>query len=479
MNPLLQDPLAINEYFDIDDWEFTHVGPENTPVFTLTPEGKKRLTKDAIALYDRAFSVHLVNPSSYIEASIRKIIDHSSASQELKERINGKTLIAVDSVISRETYIQRRSKLKWLERYSPAVWLWINAPWGEETRHCPLDEIVTDTYRRKSGIWHTVKWPSDFPEDLVHALESANLQASYQAEINRHLNTPEAAFVAKLQLRSEVHTHLREFVKRPHVSEFYKNLVADYFKKKVALQLVEFASRVSRTYVSQALFLAYPSNALEAEGGLLIFVGEAVENSIMELPNKDRQQFIQSPGPLHALILSRLSLHNQLRTGNEKLAYYTSFPVGGPRVVSPLQFHKVDDAFDRLNDLKIKRLNSDIDFLVSTDEERLTARHMKAAAKALELIAKAAAVPAAPVSATAALLVGFLTGFAAIVLEAAQGAIADNPADAEAHFKAALWGYAQLVVGTVLGESLDSAFDNEATTAIAGELFEHVTALED
>jgi hypothetical protein len=45
MNPLLQDPLAINEYFDIDDWEFTHVGPENTPVFTLTPEGKKRLPK--------------------------------------------------------------------------------------------------------------------------------------------------------------------------------------------------------------------------------------------------------------------------------------------------------------------------------------------------------------------------------------------------------------------------------------------------
>ncbi len=426
----------------------------------LTPDELDSVTAEVIALLDSVYDPNLQDPLLYIQSCIQEMVNDSSASDELKHRIDSSTPIAVG--------FRQPSTSSGLIDGS-----FLFAPL--QKRNFPLADIVTDSYRREltDHLQVQVLWPVDFPQDLIDALQTANLQASYQADVQRRLNTPQAKSLMKLQAAIEVESRLEKYANRAETPEVYKQLARAYLRQELTLDLVEFRSRVTRRHVAQMLYLQ-PGNESQA-GGLLIFLDATEDDAIMPLPLTARRWIIESSPRLRRLVLQRLPLYQQLKSDNQKLLYQLDFM--GPLVtrVSPLQFHQVDDVFETLYTLKLERMLSDIDTLVSTDTERLSDQLLEIGVLIFQGLAIAVTLPSGGGSALAArLLVSFLLGHGAAALEAVRGANADTPQETEAHYKAALLATITEVAGPLAQKLLGRALSTLTKSRIGHRLFKHV-----
>ncbi|TDV69841.1 hypothetical protein [Pseudomonas sp. LP_7_YM] len=427
----------------------------------LTEHELDRVTNDMIALFDNVYDPNLLDPVLYINDSIRQMVDDSSASDELKNRIDALTSIdvsfrhrpaATSGLIDASTFLGPR-----------------------ETQKLRLDEIVTDSYRRLLDDHHQVQidWPAEFPQDLIAKLESANLQANYQADVERRLSTADARFMLKLQSMVEVQNRLEQYANRADAPQVYRHLAHAYGRGEARLERVQFRSRTWQVDVAQVLYLRLKADP--SSDGLLIFLDATEDDAIVPLAQATKRWFIESSPRLRRLILQRLPLYNQILHGNRKLHYVNSY--FGPQVtsVSPLQFRPDDDVFEALHSLRIKRMLSNIDTLVSTDSERLTDKFLEAGASILQGLSIVATLPVGGGGGLAArLLVSFLLGQGSAALEAVRGAIADIPEQAEAHYKSALYTAIAEITGPLAQKLLGKAVSTVNKTHISTRVFKHL-----
>lgn len=427
----------------------------------ITNSEINRVADEMIQLFDNVYDPNLLDPLLYIQASITEMVEGSSAPDELKDRVDAKTRITV-------SFLPQISATSGL--IDAGV---LFGPRGKKT--FALDEIVTDSYRRMLDNHQQVQieWPADFPADLIETLESADLQKSYETDVTQRLSSPDARFMLKLQSKTELKNRLEQYAKRAEVPGVYRRLAEAYGRGEATLEIVQFRSRTRQVDVAQALYLrliASPS----AEG-LFIFLGATEEDAIVPLPLKTRRWFIESSPKLRRLILQRLPLYEQLLHGDQKLRYIYSF--FGPQVqsISPLQFRRENDVFEALHRLRIKRMVSDIDTLVSTDSERLIDKYLEAGVYILQGLAVVATLPIGGGGGLAArLLVSFLLGQGAAVLEAVRGANADIPEEAEAHYKTALYAAVLEIVGPIAQKLLGKIASAASKSKISARVFKHL-----
>ena len=425
----------------------------------LGDEELNQVTKNMIALFDSVYDPDLLDPLSYINGSIRTMIDTSSASEELKNRIDGKTEITV-------TY-----------RHSPSATSGVidaGAFLGprEETVFT-LEEIVSDSYRRRIADFMQVQveWPEDFPQSLIDTLESANLQHSYQVDVERRLNTPNARFILQLQAKTEVQDRLNHYAQTPDIPEAHSQLIEAYGRGEATLQAVEFRTRLSRTSVAQTLYLNHPDDT--SADGLLIFLDAVEEDAVFALPMENRRRVIESSVRLARLIIGRLPLYDQIIQGGKKLRYLTSLIGPYPSYFPPLHFYDVQDTFETLHTFRVKRMLSDIDTLVSTDDERLTDKLLEIGASIFQGLSIVATLPVGG-GLGVRLLVSFLLGQTAAALEAVRGASADIPEEASEHYKAALFTAIAELVGPLLGKMLGKAVSAANKSHITNKVFKYM-----
>ncbi|WP_296259449.1 MULTISPECIES: hypothetical protein [unclassified Pseudomonas] len=459
MNPLLSTG-TLDDYYDFEEYDFAPVEPgSDAPegILELNSEGVGRLVSDMSDLFAGMYDPDLLDPVRFIRTSIRTIIDASSASDEVKARVDSQTWIPVYSVLG----------LPFTES-----WEEYGDDLSEERRDFRLEEIVTDRYRRKASAWNNVAWPEDFPEDLIQALESADLQARYQEEIEQRLNTPEARFLWKLHSRLEVEKHLRDFADDPNTPEFYQNLVEDYFNDKVQLELVEFGSRLSRTLVPQTIYLRYPK---ESQGGLLVFLGAPKDDAVVILRRAKRRAFIERSTSLHKLVLRRLPLYTQSMSGNTMLRYYRTYNGPTYSLTSPLQFRSTADVFGALHNQRVMRLNMDIDLLVSTDSERLTDDLLKVSAEVLEALALVTTLSAGPSLALTRAMVGFLATAGATSIKTLRGVTADYPDEALAFYNQALADTIKAMVGPIAELATGTDHSSKIIDKVVEKVFEKLS----
>lgn len=456
MNPLMSAG-SVESYYDSEEYDFAPLEPGSEAAegeLQLTPEGVARLASDMTELFKDLYDPNLIDPVQYIRSSIKRMIDESSACEEVKERVDSQTWITVGSII---------------EPGLEALWelSWDGLGYNEERRDYRLEEIVTDTYRRKLTREHNaIKWPSDFTDDLIDALESADLQASYQADVERCLNAPKTRFLSKFQARVEVESRLREFAEKTDVPYIYKQLIQDYFDEKVALETVQFRDQLNQYRVSRVVYLRYPANRKSPAGGLLVFLGEPAETAVLELPREGRRQFIETSPELHRLIFKRLPLKAQLTDGNDKLSYVLSFM--GPRVqqIAPLQFMDSDDIFETLHDIQIDRLKADIDILVSTDGERLNELMLQVGITVLEGLMIVAAAPAGPSLVLTRAIVTALAGGGAVAFRLLRGVNEDLPNEARALYVDALKEALKQLIGPIAEFATGSEHASEVISQV-------------
>ncbi|MDH0746222.1 hypothetical protein N5D61_07695 [Pseudomonas sp. GD03842] len=391
----------------------------------LSEEALTRLSDEMIALIDDVYDPSLLDPLQYIDTAIGEIVSASTAPDELKQQISAETGIKVQF---RETYKESSGLISISGELFPL-----------RSQNFTLREIVTDTYRRALAAETAVSvvWPDDYPEDLITALESANLQARYTAEVERRLKTPNAKRLSKLLLSVEADTHLENFAMRDDAPPVYRETARAYLRGEVKLRLVELRTR-SRIYtVGQVAYL--PCADEPTHGGLVIFLGDPQGNAVHVLPMKYRNVFIQMP-VFRRAILQRLALYDQLSLGDYKLRPIMSYISVPPRARPALSFPPAEDIFETLNTLQIERMVSDMDTLVSTDGERLLDQALDAGVFILKTLALLSTLPLGPAGGMSVrLLASFLLGQSAAVLEAIRGAQADIPEQASAQYEAALY----------------------------------------
>lgn len=427
----------------------------------LTAEQLTRVSNEMIALFDTVYDPNLLDPLRYIHASIRRMVDDSGASPALKQRLHGKTPIAVGyrpMPAATSGLIDASALLGPLER-----------------RNFTLDEIVTDSYRRQLVDHRQVQvlWPSDFPQALIDTLESANLQARYQAEVERRLSTPQAKLLLKIQTTTEVQSRLEHYARQPQTPQAYKRLIAAYGAGQAKPELVELRTQTSQFSVAQALYLR--SSVDKSIGGLLIFLDETEQDAVVPLPREDRRSFIESSSRLARLILRRLPLDLQLKYGKDRLVYVNTFMGPLIRQISPLQFRSADDAFDALHSIRIKRMLSDIDTLVSTDSERLADSVLETGVFIFQGLSVVATLPfGAGGSLAVRLLVSFLLGQGAAALEAIRALNADIPEEAEAHYDAALFAAIAEIVGPLGLVLAGKALSAVSRSRVSARVFKHI-----
>jgi hypothetical protein len=253
----------------------------------------------------------------------------------------------------------------------------------------------------------------------------------------------------------------------------YREIAKAYFQGKTKLHLVEFGSRGSRINIGQVLYLGYPGE--ESRGGLLIFLNESEQNSIMILPYKHRRFIIEHSPRLRRQILQRLPLTHRLRTDNDKLAYYTIFPVGMPRVVSPLQFRTDDKVFKALAKIAVARMTSDMDLLVLTEGERTRDQLLQIGAFVLGGVAMTASLPGIPAGGPALMLGVFLAGQGAAALRVLRAMNSDNPQAVEDQIKREVALLSGQIVAPLVLEHAKILLLGSEQYHVANAVYEHFT----
>lgn len=444
------------DFFALDEKEKENDAPQELSAAELD-----RVTNDMIALFDSVYDPSLLDPLRFIHESIATMINGSDAPEELKSRISAKTEITVS------------------HRHRPAATSGLidaGAFLGpREKKQFTLDQIVSDSYRRLVADYMQVRveWPADFPQSLIDTLEAANLQRSYQEEVDRRLNTPNARFILKLQAKTEVKSRLEQYANRSSTPAAHVDLIQAYERGEAEVRPVRYFPGTQPINVAQALYLHAPGD--QVSDSLLIFLDADENDAVFVLPHRGRRTLIESSGHLARMITRRLPLYEQLKYAGRGLKY-TRTPAGPflPTIVPSLIFNSVADPFETLHTIRVQRMLSDIDTLVSTDGERLTEQLLEVGAAILQGLSIVATLPFGGGALAVRMLVSFLLGQAAAALHAVRAASADIPEEADAHYKAALYAAVAELVGPLLGKLLGKAASAATKSHVTTKVFKYM-----
>jgi hypothetical protein len=453
---------------DADGWPVDLTHPAETPSLQSdeNEEALDRLAHKIIELFKRVYDPELLHPLLYIEKKIAEMVQASSASADLKKTIKAKTPIAVSF---RKPYAKPSGMLATSAKPNPIRY-----------QYFTLDEIVTDGYRRQlvDNIQVTVNWPANYPKDLIDALESTDLQSRYTADVETRLRTPEAQTLLVLQLSVETSNALEQFVSRTGAPEVYRQAANDCLQGKINLQTVRLQKnlRSSPVPVGQCLYL--PCADEHTYGGLLIFLNEPEGQAVMVLPMKHRLEFIHGFHLLHRRILQRLPLYEQLALGDHSFAPITSYSqMHYVQRKSPLVFAAEDDVFAALQKVRVERLLSDMDTLVSTDHERFVDKLLATGVFIFQALSFLATLPLGGGGGLAVrLLASFLLGQSAAALETIRGQLADTPEEAQAHYSAGIFSAVSAIVAPLAFKLAGKALSAIGRTKVAARILKHLAS---
>lgn len=394
----------------------------------LDPGLKARdtLARDVAEQLGEYIKPNLLDPIKFIEAEIDWIIEQSSATQVTKNRTNGSSMILVESN-------PRRSS-------GPGL-IGATAPPARTGKRFELREIVTDRYRAELKGQDNIKvrWPLDFPKDLIHALENANLQRTYSDKVIEHFSDPKTEDTYRLLADQALVTRLAQYADLETTSENSRNLIAAYLASKIKLKTVYFRDQY---VVTQAACLEAPDTLpnVTPRSALLVFLGAPPDQAIMELPadGAARRAAIESSTSLEEHVFIRLSIYDRLKIGTFDMNYTGIEKRGNNYLRDPsLTFYESNDILSHLFYTNQERLLSDIDTLVSTDAERIVDQLLEIANALLTVAAMVVLTPTIGAGLAARPLVSFLFSMCSVGVEFARGSLADHPADAEEHYTAA------------------------------------------
>lgn len=290
------------------------------------------------------------------------------------------------------------------------------------------------------------------------------MQAHYQSAVTRHLTTPNAMLVQRLQWKIALESRLEWYYEHSAAPETYKYLVPRYFRKAANIERVESKNPQGRADVGQVLYLSNPDD--DSMGGLLIFLDEPEEQATVILPKEGREQLIASTPWLRDRILQRLPLNHQLSHSSSSMADIA--------MVSSSNSRKIDDVCDALTMSKLKRMLNDMNMIATNPTKRRVEEFAQAGVRILADLLMIPSLAGGSPARVAEMLVEFLAWSDAGALRALYAAHAEalEKAEGEILVKAAR-GLSDLAVPVLL-ESFELQLSPEQERQIAQAVYEHL-----
>lgn len=427
------------------------------------PPALNTAIEDIAHFFTNVMNPKLFSPIAYIESAIARMVEESDVTPQIKASITSQTLITV----------------RYLEH--------LPAPFSgpiqggipnllPRSRQFRLFDIVTDSYLKQleNGTSLRIIWPPEYPNALTTALESADLQSDYKSEIDTTFVRPDVEYISKLLIENELDTILNAYLSRGDITADNRSLVKGCLDKQIKLQTVQF-HRASEVRLGQVARLAWPKDSEHAatRNSLLIFLGVTPEMAVLELPasNTQRMIFVTRSATLKRLILERLPIYERLRDGNDSLLYRKTY-LGTKTITRPsLTFVDSDDIVGELYVLRLNRMLSDMDTLISTDAERFADKSLELGVAMLQGLSMAVLLPAGSAAVAGKMVASFLLGMTASTLETIRGALADTPHQASERYTVAfIMGISEIagpLAQKMLGKALSVAMQSKVSTRVA------------
>lgn len=405
----------------------------------------------------------IVDPLAFLQNSVDTIISESSLPDDWKRTLNSTSTVDV-----------RFKEITLPDKFGYA------SPRHERVMTFTLAELCADYHLRvkASNEEMTIQWPAFFPEALKNTILNADLQAAYKDSVKSTLERPDVKELWKLAKEYELNTTLESHENSGTASPEGINLVNKFRAGKIRPQSIYLNNPRENTpaKVSNAVYLGDPDGF-----GLFVFLGG--DTAVFELPavGTQRQDVIESNEQLQGKLLDRIPLYEKLsrvdsdfKFGKPEFSIFNFYPR-----YAPVLFDTTDDAMGELYKRQLVQVLSDIDTLVSTDEERFTDGLVAAIGKLMTAMSIVTIVPGATVLATkgARMAASFLFGASASSTELIRGEMSDDP-KAAAGFRAnAYRGFIMECAGPLAGRLLGRVIAKSVATRIARAVFNRITSM--
>lgn len=432
-------------------------GEEIAPGYTLDLLTDKvvKVLKDAAAITD---------PQTFIRDSVNAIISESSLPSSLKQTLDPASTVDV------------RFKKKPLQGKQST-----KSSQPERIQKFSLYELCVDYHLRvkKADEEFTILWPENFPEDLINTIANADLQAAYKELITSTLERPDVKQLWKLSKEYELKAALESYKSSANATVEGIKIVDSFFEGYTRSHLVYLHNprENSPAKVSNTLYL---SGNLD-ETGLFVFLGG--NNAVVELPagSAQKRQLIETDTVLQTRLLDRIPLNQKLSREDTDFKYrepvssiFDAYPL-----YAPVLFDTTSDAMNELYKRQLTQVQSDIDTLVSTDEERFTDGMLDALGKLLAALSIVTIVPGATVLATngARMAASFLFGVSASATDLLRGETADDPGVAEQFRSSAYRGFIMEFAGPLAGRLIGKALSGGVASRIGRLVFNRIKSM--
>lgn len=405
----------------------------------------------------------IVDPLTFIQNSMDTIISESSLSDSWKRTLNSTSTVEV----------------RFEESYLPGR-LIPTPPRRERVVTFTLAELCTDYHTRVKAANEklTIQWPSHFPESLKNTILNADLQAAYKESVKSTLERTDVKELWKLSKEYELKSALESYGNANTSSPEGIGIANAFLGAKIKPQIIYLNNPRDNTSakVSNAVYLGNPDGF-----GLFVFLGG--DNAVIELPagGTQRRDAIKTNKQLQGKLLDRIPLYEKLT--REKGDFKFSKPAVGifdfyPRY-APVLFDTTVDAMGELYKRQLSQVLSDIDTLVSTDEERFSDGLVAAVGKLLTAMSIVTIVPGATVLATkgARMAVSFLFGASASSTELIRGGMSDDPKVAAVFEANAYRGFIMEFAGPLAGKLLGKVFSKSIDRRIASSVFNRIKSM--
>ncbi|MGH8384238.1 MAG: hypothetical protein ACRESJ_01885 [Pseudomonas sp.] len=406
----------------------------------------------------------IVDPQQFIQNSVNTIISESSLPRSLKSTLNPKSTIEVrfkESVMPDKFNNRKASR----ERVQPFT----------------LAELCVDYHLRvkASNEEFTILWPSHFPESFKNTIIHADLQAAYKETIKSTLERPDVKELWKLSKEYELKTTLESYKNSRNASAEGISISDKFLQGKKTSHLIYLNDprENSPSKVSNAVYLGDNLDGM----GLFVFLGG--NNTVIELPagSERKQNVIENNKPLQQALMDRIPLYEKLSRQDEDFKYgkpvfniFNKYPL-----YAPVLFDSSKDAVEDLYKRQLSQALSDMDTLVSTDEERFTDGLIAAVGKVLTALSIVAFFPGASVLAThgARMAASFLFGASASATELLRGAVADDPTTAANFRSNAYRGFIMEFAGPLAGKLFGKTFSSLVASRIGRSVFNGIKSM--
>ncbi len=405
----------------------------------------------------------IVDPLTFIQNSVDTIISESSLPDDLKRTLNSTSTL---DVTFKEITLR--------DKFGNAL------PRRERGMTFTLAELCADYHLRvkASNEEFNIQWPSYFSEALKNTIRNVDLQAAYKDSVKSTFERPDVKELWKLAKEYELKTALESYENLGTASPDGISLVKKFLAGKTRPQIIYLNNPRENTpaKVSNAVYLG------DSDGfGLFVFLGG--DNAVFELPaaSAQRKIVIESNKQLQEKLLDRIPLYEKLSRKSSDFEFvdpvFTLFNFY-PRY-APVLFDMTADAVSELYKRQLTQVLSDIDTLVSTDEERFTDGLVAAVGKLLTAMSIVSIVPGATVLATkgARMAASFLFGASASTTELIRGEMADDPTAAAGFRANAYRGFIMEFAGPLAGRLLGRVFEKSIATQIARSVFRRINSM--